>query len=57
MITRTLLNRLKRIEARCGPRSEPVVHIIHFIDSDGTDVETMRIVHGDQPQIVADQGR
>lgn len=42
----TLSRRLRKLEGRFDIGSEPVVHVIHFVDSDGTAVDTLTLIHG-----------
>jgi len=57
MIRRSLFTRLKRMEERFRPAAEPSIHVIHFVDADGTVVDKLVIQHGGQPQTGADRGR
>jgi hypothetical protein len=42
----TLSRRLRKLEGRFDLGSEPVVHVIHFVESDGTVVDTITLIHG-----------
>ena len=47
MITRTLARRLERLEADLAPPDHGVTeHTIVFVDSDGTETESMVLSHG-----------
>ena len=46
MATATLARRLRKLEGRFDVGREPVVHVIHFVDSDGTAVDSLTLIHG-----------
>ena len=52
MISRALIRRLRHLEERLGTIREPTVHVLHFVDGDGTISGSVTFRHGDSSEPV-----
>jgi hypothetical protein len=48
MAMATLSRRLRKLEGRFDLGSESVVHVMQFVETDGTIVDTLTLIHGGQ---------
>ena len=55
MISRALIRRLKHLEDRLGTTKEPTVHVLQFVEADGTVTGTLTIRHGESSEPVWSQ--
>jgi hypothetical protein len=53
MSTRNLASRLKRLETRFGPGPEPLLIVIHFVDSNGKVCDKLRMGPGSSLQYLS----